>query len=660
MHWDTNLVTSFLIPGHSKFSDKRAMILGLEEDRPRRELTIRGHPLESRQCSAFHVEGSNGTVGDGGKDMDGEAEAERAGETRNSSFTAKKYSTEMLATQFWLCLSPLSNTPPDLAHQADHTFRPRPVASTDPPQPAHSSTSDTVTLHALDQQPGSPPSFRMRTGSFHQQAHHPSPDRPTTIPTPLPSPTPHPMTTRARNGIYKPNSKYFSNFHAMTTTTISPLPKDLASAIRDPNWKNAMLDEFNALVANKTWELVPRPPDVNVIRSMWIFCHKRKSDGSFQRHKAHLVGDEKTQQSGVDCDEIFSPVVKPATIRTVLSIAISKSWHIHQLDVKNAFLHGYLNETVYMHQPMGFCDKGCPDHVYLLNKSLYGLKLAPRACFFLGIAMSRDANGMFLSQKQYTTKIIERAGMANCSSCPTPIDTKPKLSASKDSPYEDPTKYRSLAGALQYLTYTRPNISYVVQQICLHMHDPKNEHMSALKRILLYLQGTLSYGLHLYKSSFNKLISYTDTDWGGCPDTRRSTSDYCVFLGNPVQHQRTKHIEMDIHFVREKVAKGDIRVLHVPSHYQITDIFTKGLPRILFEYFRASLSVREPPISTVGLCGVRSDVANAAKVLFWKARKGLSFVLTFESERDRNSAIMVARKYALDCNVVLAGPDDLV
>ena len=221
----------------------------------------------------------------------------------------------------------------------------------------------------------------MRTGPVHQQAHHPSPDRPTTIPTPLPSPTPHPMTTRAKNGIYKPNSKYFSNFYATNTTTIPPLPKDPASAIRDPNWKNAMLDEFNALVANKTWELLPRPPDVNVIRSMWIFCRKRKSDGSFQRHKAHLVGDEKTQQLGVDCDEIFSPVVKPATIRTVLSIAISKSWHIHQLDVKNAFLHGYLNETVYMHQPMGFCDKGCPDHVYLLNKSLYGLKLAPRAWY---------------------------------------------------------------------------------------------------------------------------------------------------------------------------------------------------------------------------------------------------------------------------------------
>ena len=191
--------------------------------------------------------------------------------------------------------------------------------------------------------------------------------------------------------------------------------------------------------------------------------------------------------------------------------------------------------------------------------------------------------------------------------------------------------------------------------------------MSALKRIVRYVKGTLDYGLHLYPSSITTLISYTDADWGGCPDTRRSTSGYCVFLGdnllswsskrqatlsrssaeseyrgvanvvsescwlrnlllelhcpiqkatlvycdnvsaiylagNPVQHQRTKHIEMDIHFVREKVARGEVRVLHVPSRYQIADIFTKGLPLILFEDFRDSLSVRPPPVSTAGVC----------------------------------------------------------
>jgi hypothetical protein len=499
----------------------------------------------------------------------------------------------------------------------------------------------------------------------------------------------------------------------------------------------AMDDEYNALIQNKTWDLVPRPPDVNVIRSMWIFRHKEKSDGSFERHKARLVGDGAGQQVGVDCGETFSPVVKPATIRTVLSLALSKAWPIHQLDVKNAFLHGELKETVYMYQPLGFKDPDHPNHVCLLRKSLYGLKQAPRAwykrfadyvssigfsqsksdnslfiyrrdttiaylllyvddiilttstdvlrtsiisllssefamkdlgplSYFLGISVTRHSGGIFLSQKKYAEEVLERAGMSSCKSCPTPVDTKSKLSTNTGTQYEDPSLYRSLAGALQYLTFTRPDISYAVQQICLFMHNPMEVHMQALRRILRYIKGTSQCGLHLYSSPTTSLISYTDADWGGCPDTRRSTSGYCVFLGdnllswsskrqptlsrssaeaeyrgvanvvsescwlrnlllelhcpiqkativycdnvsaiylagNPVQHQRTKHIEMDIHFVREKVARGQVRVLHVPSRYQIADIFTKGLPLVLFQDFRDSLSVGYPPAKTAGV-----------------------------------------------------------
>nr|GFA25467.1 hypothetical protein [Tanacetum cinerariifolium] len=105
------------------------------------------------------------------------------------------------------------------------------------------------------------------------------------------------------------------------------------------------------------------------------------SDGSFKRYKARLVGDGRSQQVRIDCAETFSPVVKPATIRVVLSLPLSKSWSIHQLDVKNAFLHGHLQETVYMHHPMGFRDPIHPDNVCLLKKSLYGLEQAPRACY---------------------------------------------------------------------------------------------------------------------------------------------------------------------------------------------------------------------------------------------------------------------------------------
>jgi hypothetical protein len=363
-----------------------------------------------------------------------------------------------------------------------------------------------------------------------------------------------------------------------------------------------MEDEFQALITNNTWTLVPRPPHANVVSGKWIFKHKLHSDGSLERYKVRWVLRGFTQRPGVDFDETFSPVVKPATIRTVLSLALHQDWPIHQLDVNNAFLHGTLTETVYCTQPASFIDPQHPDHVCCLNKSLYGLKQAPRAwysCFashirslgfieaktntslfiyrhgtasaylllyvddiiltastsallrqiisslqqsfpmkdlgplqhFLGITVTRSATGMFLSQRQYTLEILECTGMTGCKTCATPAGTQSKLSSS-GKPVSDPTLYRSLVGALQYLTFTCPDITYVVQQVCLHMHDPREPHLSATKHILRYLQGTPNLGLFIDRaSSPTTLTIYTDTGWAGCPETRRSTSGFAAFLG---------------------------------------------------------------------------------------------------------------------------------
>ncbi|XP_071687953.1 uncharacterized mitochondrial protein AtMg00810-like [Rutidosis leptorrhynchoides] len=151
--------------------------------------------------------------------------------------------------------------------------------------------------------------------------------------------------------------------------------------------------------------------------------------------------------------------------------------------------------------------------------------------YFLGIHATRNASGMFLSQRQYATEVIERAGMPTCHPCRTPVEPGAKLT-SHGPPVKDPTLYRSLAGALQYLTFTRPDITYTVQQICLFMHDPREQHMHALRRIIRYIKGTSDLGLQLYASSPTTLVAYSDADWAGCPTTRRSTSGYCVFLGN--------------------------------------------------------------------------------------------------------------------------------
>jgi hypothetical protein len=121
--------------------------------------------------------------------------------------------------------------------------------------------------------------------------------------------------------------------------------------------------------------------------------------------------------------------------------------------------------------------------------------------------------------------------MSECKPCSTPVDVHSKLSAD-GPPVVDSTQYRSLAGALQYLTFTRPDIAFAIQQVCLYMHDPREPNLAALKRILRYLRGTLSLGLTMRRSSPTELVVYTDVDWAGCSDTRHSTSSYAVFLGD--------------------------------------------------------------------------------------------------------------------------------
>ncbi|XP_021762898.1 uncharacterized protein LOC110727628 [Chenopodium quinoa] len=152
--------------------------------------------------------------------------------------------------------------------------------------------------------------------------------------------------------------------------------------------------------------------------------------------------------------------------------------------------------------------------------------------YFLGIAVTRTPSYLLLSREKYAQEILERASIGSCKPAATPIYTKSKLSADAGRSFRDPTLYRNLAGALQYLTFTRPDIAYAVQQVCLFMHDPREPHYEALKRILHYVQGTIDHDLHLYLTVSHRLITYTDADWGGCPDTRRSTSGYCCFLGD--------------------------------------------------------------------------------------------------------------------------------
>ncbi|GKD81662.1 ribonuclease H-like domain-containing protein [Tanacetum coccineum] len=298
---------------------------------------------------------------------------------------------------------------------------------------------------------------------------------------------------------------------------------------------------------------------------MWLFRHKFNADGSLSRCKARLVANSGSQQHGIDCDKTFSP---------------------------NAFLHGQLSETVYMHQPLGFVDSSRPDYVCHLKRSLYALKQAPRAWFqCFASFVTRDA----LLQRVIALLHSEFA-MTDLGSLNYFLESN---LGSDGDPVSDPRLYHSLADALQCLAFTRPDLFYVVQQVCLYMHNLRDPHFTALKRILCYVRGTFDYGMHLHVLSITQLTVYTDADWDtlscssveaeyrGVANVVVETSWLCNLLrelhtplftatlvycenvsdvymsANPVQHQRTKHIEIDIHFVRDFVASRQVRVLHV-------------------------------------------------------------------------------------------------
>lgn len=194
-----------------------------------------------------------------------------------------------------------------------------------------------------------------------------------------PEASPPGMTTRARAGKFFPKKfidgtvPYDLSKRAFSVST----PTSHRVAVTDPNWKAAMETEFTALQSNRTWVLVPRPTGVNIVGCKWIFKLKQNPDGTIDKYKARLIARGFTQQYGIDYQHTFSPVVKPATIRLVLSLVVSRGWHLHQIDVNNAFLHGILEEEVYMQQPPGFEDSKHPQHVCKLRKALYVLKQSP-------------------------------------------------------------------------------------------------------------------------------------------------------------------------------------------------------------------------------------------------------------------------------------------
>jgi histone deacetylase 1/2 len=277
---------------------------------------------------------------------------------------------------------------------------------------------------------------------------------------------------------------------------------------------------------------------------------------------------------------------------------------LRQLDVKNAFLHGVLEEEVYMRQPPGYENKSSPHFLCKLDKALYELKQAPRAWysrlsskllalgffasksdtslfiyrksnvtifmliyvddiivasssqtatdallrdlsqdfalkdlgdlnFFLGVEVRKVDNGIVLNQSKYAHDILARVGMTDCTGVPTPLSSSERITAQQGDLLgpDDSSKYRSLVGALQYLTLTRPDISFAVNKVCQYLHAPSTVHWATAKRILRYVKHSVTVGLTFMRSRSTLVSAFSDADWAGCVDDRRSTGGFAVFFG---------------------------------------------------------------------------------------------------------------------------------
>ncbi|KAH9704463.1 retrovirus-related pol polyprotein from transposon RE1 [Citrus sinensis] len=518
-----------------------------------------------------------------------------------------------------------------------------------PPNDLSSDNNNEITCSLLNNasnaQSGTqnPSNYSVTSGNNHLQNQ--TPEMPQVTPQLKSS---HPIITRAKAGTFKP--KVFNTEKTLSLDT----PSSVTEALNDHNWKLAMQDEFNALINNQTWCLFPPEQNMKLVGNKWIFRVKKNSDGSISRYNAKLVAKGYLQTKGVDYQETFSLVVKAATIRIVLNLAVVHDWKLRQVDINNAFLNGELIETVYMPQPEGaksytsvFFKQNGNDVVIVLIyvddvivtesnnikieqlvqdlSSTFALKDLGQLNFFLGIEVTRNENTLVLSQTKYLKELLAKFDLQNCNGTDTPLATTDKLSKFMGTKYSD----------------------------LLSIEAPLEDFN------MLYLPGQR---LLMLKSESFDLIAYSNADWGSDPDDRRSTSGYCIYLSdnlvswsskkqsvvskssaeseyramalacaeitwicsvlkeinvklsctplllsdstsaaaiatNPVLHSKTKHIEIDIHFVRDMVEKKEVEVAFVSSNDQIADVLTKPLTYPKFSFFRNKLKVSSRDLS---------------------------------------------------------------
>jgi hypothetical protein len=175
--------------------------------------------------------------------------------------------------------------------------------------------------------------------------------------------------------------KPFSSYMALMCDLLENEPTYFEEAIQKKEWVDAMTEEYQSIIKNDVWEIVPRPNNKDVVSSRWLFKIKHAVDGSIEKYKERFVARRFSQKEGIDYEETFAHVARYTSIGTIIALAAKMKWKLHQMDVKTTFLNGVIKEEVYIEQPRGFEVEDRKSHVFKLKKTLYGLKQAPRVWY---------------------------------------------------------------------------------------------------------------------------------------------------------------------------------------------------------------------------------------------------------------------------------------
>ncbi|KAE8712647.1 hypothetical protein F3Y22_tig00110239pilonHSYRG00255 [Hibiscus syriacus] len=386
----------------------------------------------------------------------------------------------------------------------------------------------------------------------------------------------HSMQTRRKCGIFKPKL-YLASCDDMKRVNVY-------EALQSSHCRIAVHEEVEDLRKNGTWNLVKLPEGRLMVGCKWFSKLKKNPDGSISRYKARLVGKGLSQVTRHDFGETFNPFVKFAMLNVVLSLAIMNGWQLRQLDVNNAFLNGDLHEEVFMQQPPRFeqvATDGSPliEEVVRLFGTEFALNDLGDLHYFLGIEVKRCGSSLILSQRKFILELLMKTKMSIANPASSPMLVSSKLNQGAGVLLQNAYEYRSIVGTI--------NHGLVIAHAVAGFNEAKVSFQ-------VYYEAEYKSVVDVTAETtwMNALLTYLRVARQRVPIVWCDNNNVVAMKTNPVYHAKSKHVELDDHFVPEKVTLKQVVVNYVSGSHQVADGFIKPLAAAQFEVFKARVNVQ--------------------------------------------------------------------